>query len=259
MDNNKQGLLNFLFKILQINFYPDNLEHIQFDPRQGYYQSSCLQKSGLPLWNKSCDLVGLGLITNCEESVMTALDLSFFKDWIRTAISNDIMKKRKWRKSKVLKDIFLNDLKTASSCQIGVKKYVPDSEKQLSLPNSAVSQSKPKFQPLSENLRVITDCGVEIRLDTGMIHSPIHYRDVKNSKELLDLFQTDFRYQPNQKCEWLITAPRNDQKVGIKFKYFDLHPDFDRLEIEEPLMFSYIHIKILTQNQIITVLEDTLV
>ena len=117
VENNKQGMLNFLFKILLLNFYPDNLEHIQFDPRQGYYQSSCLQKSGLPLWNKSCDLVGLGLITNCEESVMTALDLNFFQDWIRTAISTDIMKKRKWRKSKVLKDIFLNDLKTASmSC-----------------------------------------------------------------------------------------------------------------------------------------------
>ena len=188
----------------------------------------------MPYWSETCDLVGLGLTTNCEESVVMALDLNFFTNWIRTAISTDIMKKTKWRKSKVLKDIFLNDLKTASSCQIGEKTKNSQLNKQQNLPKQTVTQTKPKFRPLSENLRVITDCGVEIRLDSGIIHSPIHYRDVKNSKELLDLFQTDYRYQPNQKCEWLITAPKNDQKVGIKFKYFDLHPDFDRLEIEEP-------------------------
>ncbi len=27
-----------------------------------------------------------------------------------------------------------------------------------------------------ENLRVITECGVEVRLESGIIHSPIHYR-----------------------------------------------------------------------------------
>ena len=57
-------------------------------------------------------------------------------------------------------------------------------------------------------------------------------RDVQNSKELLALFQKDYRYRPNQKCEWVITAPNKNQKVGIQFKYFDLDPEFDRLEIE---------------------------
>ena len=40
------------------------------------------------------------------------------------------------------------------------------------------------------------------------------------------------RYRPNQRCEWLITAPRHDQKVGLRFRYFDLHPRYDRLEVE---------------------------
>ena len=41
------------------------------------------------------------------------------------------------------------------------------------------------------------------------------------------------RYRPNLKCEWLITAPTEKDKVGIKFQYWDLHPEYDHLEVEE--------------------------
>jgi hypothetical protein len=54
---------------------------------------------------------------------------------------------------------------------------------------------------------------------------------VKSSLELLNLYQTSYTYRPNLSCQWLITAPSPDQRVGIKFQYFDLHPDFDRLEV----------------------------
>ena len=79
---------------------------------------------------------------------------------------------------------------------------------------------------------MITDCGVEIRLEAGVIQSPIHYRDVQNYSELLSLLQQDYKYRPNQQCEWLITAPSRDLKVGLRFQYFDLHPQYDRLEVK---------------------------
>jgi hypothetical protein len=47
----------------------------------------------------------------------------------------------------------------------------------------------------------------------------------------VNLYQTSYTYRPNLACHWLITAPSPDQRVGIKFQYFDLHPDFDRLEV----------------------------
>ena len=67
-----------------------------------------------------------------------------------------------------------------------------------------------------------------------MIHSPIHYKDVRSYRELLELLQRDYRYKyrPNQRCEWVITAPSTHQKVGLRFTYFDLHPEYDRLEVE---------------------------
>ena len=56
-----------------------------------------------------------------------------------------------------------------------------------------------------------------------------------------------YKYRPNMDCQWLITAPTERDKVGlrrihqpstspqvgIKFQYFDLHPVYDHLEVQE--------------------------
>ena len=173
----------------------------------------------------------MNLLSNCEESIIVALNLDNLKKWIRVAITTDIIRNQKWKKHQLLKRLFLNELKEGSQCGENLQSGI-STEVQERTPNTKIIQTTPTFKRLSENLRVITSCGVEVRLDSGMIHSPIHYRDVQNSKELLALFQKDYRYRPNQKCEWVITAPNKNQKVGIQFKYFDLDPEFDRLEIE---------------------------
>ena len=136
----------------------------------------------------------------------------------------------------VVKRLFLNELKEGSQCERNLQSHNIFEVKEEMTVNTKIVQVTPTFKRLSENLRVITSCGVEVRLNTGIIHSPIHYRDVQNSKELLALFQKDYRYRPNQKCEWVITAPNKSQKVGIQFKYFDLDPEYDRLEIEVNLV-----------------------
>ena len=213
-------------------FADEYLEQIQLDPREGYYVTSCLHKSGTPIFTKRCIVQAMILITNCQESFIIALNFQNLKAWILTAIMTDIMKFKKWKKSNVLRKLYHNEMKKFSKCEHFI---IPEVSNTLDrkIPNRVIEQEKPRFRPLSENLRVITDCGVEVRAQTGIIHSPIHYKDVKNSKELLNLLQNDYKYRPNQECEWLITAPRRGQKVGIQFKYFDLHPEFDRLEIVE--------------------------
>jgi len=77
---------------------------------------------------------------------------------------------------------------------------------------------------------------LQVRLNSGIIHSPIHYRDVKTDAELEDLVREGryaYKYRPNMDCQWLITAPTEKDKVGIKFQYFDLHPVYDHLEVKE--------------------------
>ena len=207
-------------------------EHIQFDPREGFYSSSCLYKSGEPIFDDSCNLVAMSLLSDCEESIIVALNLDNLKKWIRIAITTDIIRNQKWKKNKFLKRLFLNELKEGSQCGRNLQSHkILEVNEEMTV-DTKIVQVTPTFKRLSENLRVITSCGVEVRLNTGIIHSPIHYRDVQNSKELLALFQKDYRYRPNQKCEWVITAPNKSQKVGIQFKYFDLDPEYDRLEIE---------------------------
>ena len=97
----------------------------------------------------------------------------------------------------------------------------------------AVEARDPEFSPLGDNLKVITECGVEVRLESGIIHSPIHYRDVADSGQLADIARTGYKYRPKQHCQWVIRAPDKEHKIGIKFQYFDLHPDYDRLDVEE--------------------------
>ena len=173
----------------------------------------------------------MSLLSNCEETITVAMNLESLKEWIRIAITTDIIRYRKWKKTGVMKKMFINELQEGSVCRRDTDAGYT-SLKAETIPNTEVVQTKPIFKRLSENLRVITSCGVEVRLNAGIIHSPIHYRDVKNSRELLRLFQKDYRYRPNQQCEWVITAPNKNQKVGIQFQYFDLDPEFDRLEIE---------------------------
>ena len=173
----------------------------------------------------------MSLLSNCEDSIIVALNFDNLKKWIRIAITTDIIRNQKWKKNKLLKRLFLKELKGGSQCGENLQSFT-NREAIVPTLSSKILQTKPTFKRLSENLRVITSCGVEVRLNTGIIHSPIQYKDVQNSKELLDLFQKEYRYRPNQKCEWVITAPNRNQKVGIQFKYFDLDPEFDRLEIE---------------------------
>ena len=207
-------------------------EHIQFDPREGYYASSCLYKSGDPIFDDRCHLVAMSLLSNCEESIIVALNLNNLKKWIRIAITTDIIRNQKWKKHKFLKRLFLNELKEGDQCGRNFYSNQISEVTGETTHSTKTIQTTPTFKRLSENLRVITSCGVEVRLNAGIIHSPIHYRDIQDSKELLALFQKDYRYRPNQKCQWVITAPNKCQKVGIQFKYFYLDPEYDRLEIE---------------------------
>ena len=232
-------------KFTKKNSVGNLFEHIQFDPREGYYSSSCFYKSGKPIFDNMCHLVAMSLLSNCEESILVALNLEHLKKWIRITITTDIVRNQKWKKHKFLKRLFINELKEGSQCGKNLQPNNITKVMDTTL-NNKIIQATPTFKRLSENLRVITSCGVEIRLNTGMIHSPIHYRDVQNSKELLSLFQKDYRYRPNQKCEWLITAPTKNQKVGIQFNYFDLDPEFDRLEIE---VILHIYISLSIQNE----------
>ena len=71
---------------------------------------------------------------------------------------------------------------------------------------------------------------LQVRLNSGIIHSPIHYRDVKTDAELEDLVSVGeedlveksvqvregryaYKYRPNMDCQWLITAPTEKDKV----------------------------------------------
>lgn len=71
---------------------------------------------------------------------------------------------------------------------------------------------------------------LQVRLNSGIIHSPIHYRDVKTDAELEDLVSVReedlvetavqvregryaYKYRPNMDCQWLITAPTEKDKV----------------------------------------------
>ena len=180
----------------------------------------------------------MSLLSNCDESIIVALNFDNLKNWIRIAITTDIIRNQKWKSNKILKRLFLKELKERNQCGENIQS-ITNTEALGTTLSTKILQTKPTFKRLSENLRVITSCGVEVRLNTGIIHSPIQYKDVQNSKELLALFQKEYRYRPNQKCEWVITAPNKNQKVGIQFKYFDLDPEFDRLEIE--LSFDYIN------------------
>ena len=74
---------------------------------------------------------------------------------------------------------------------------------------------------------------LQVRLNSGIIHSPIHYRDVKTDAELEDLVSIGeeevmwlrsvsvqvregryaYKYRPNMDCQWLITAPTEKDKV----------------------------------------------
>ena len=51
-------------------------------------------------------------------------------------------------------------------------------------------------------------------------------------RQLLNIFHTNYKYRPKQRCEWVITAPTSKDRVGLKFQYFDLHPEYDRLDVE---------------------------
>ena len=206
------------------------MEQIQFDPREGYYFSSCMHKSGLPIFDEECNLAAMVILTNCEESLVIANNLQHFSAWIDAAVLTDILKNRKWKQSSAMKKIFIKELKLSNNCKELNEPDIMNENYSSSYP--IIRQQKPIFEPLKRKLRVITDCGVEVRLESGIIHSPIHFKDVNNSLDLYNLLQRDFKYRPNQKCEWLITAPKKNQKVGIRFQYFDLHPGFDRLDIE---------------------------
>ena len=215
----------------------DAREYVDLDPRQGYYRNSCLHKSGRPLLSK-CRVEALVVQSSCDESRIIAVDINIYRDWIKTAIITDTLKYKMYKRNRIIRGMFLKELRHSKSCpQVEGKNvllFKKDKKSENSF-DSVIVQQPPKFVSLPEELRVITDCGVEIRLETGVIHSPIHYKDVTTYKELLSLLQHDlrYRYRPALRCEWLITAPSQEQKVGLRFQYFDLHPHYDRLEVEE--------------------------
>ena len=226
-----------VLRSVQARHYLGRLELL--DPGQGYYRAACLQTSGLAVLDTTshhCRLEALVLRSTCDLNTIVALDLRFYRDWLRSAILTDILKHRELRRRRntPTRGLFLQELRNSKSCPPLAGKDVQRLARQTNLATSGrtVVQKPPEFGSLPEDLRVITDCGVEIRLEAGVIQSPIHYRDVQNYSELLGLLQQDYKYRPNQQCEWLITSPRRDQKVGLRFQYFDLHPQYDRLEVE---------------------------
>ena len=212
---------------------------LDLDPRQGYYRGGCLHHSGRPLWNtEDCRVEAIVLLSDCEQSRVIALDINLYKDWIRTAILTDTLKHKTFRRNRMLRGLFLKELRHSKTCPPVTGKDInlfKRSRKLEHSPGTVISPQAPQFSSMPEDVRVVTDCGVEIRLEKGIVHSPIHYKDVTNYTELVTLLQRDFtyKYRPNQKCEWLITAPTNQQKVGLRFLYFDLHPSYDRLEVTE--------------------------
>lgn len=98
-------------------FADEYLEQIQLDPREGYYVTSCLHKSGTPIFTKRCIVQAMILITNCQESFIIALNFQNLKAWILTAIMTDIMKFKKWKKSNVLRKLYHNEMKKFSKCE----------------------------------------------------------------------------------------------------------------------------------------------
>ena len=209
------------------------------DPGQGYYRAACLHTSGLAVLQSShCRLEALVLLSGCHLGTVVALDLSLYRDWLRAAVLRDILKHRQLRRRRnyPTRGLFLQELRNSKACPPLAGKDVQHlavRQTNLATSGQTVVPQPPQFSsvPVSD-LRVITDCGVEIRLEAGVIQSPIHYHNVHNYSQLLGLLGQDFKYRPGQRCEWLITAPRQDLKVGLRFQYFDLHPHYDRLEVE---------------------------
>ena len=210
--------------------YGDQLLRFRYDPRTVHYYTASFHKTGRPVLDKNCHLQGMILRTNFDKSLSVVLQIESYRNWIASSINTHSIKTKTWNKTKELNSLFLEEISSSNKCSEPIERIEEDQD---ILPQNTVEPESPSFTQLTDNMRVITDCGVEIRLESGIIHSPIHFRDVKNSRELLELLQNDYRYRPNQRCEWVITAPSQHQKVGLRFKFFDLHPDFDRLEIEE--------------------------
>ena len=149
-----------------------------------------------------CRLEALLLTASCDLNTLVALDLRLYSDWIRAAILTDSLRHRQYRQQRrrrrgsPTRGLFLQALRDSKTCP-----PLPGQDIQLlsrqtnpSTPVRTVVQKPPEFGSLPEDLRVITECGVEIRLEAGIIQSPIHYRHVQSYAELLDLLQQDYRY-----------------------------------------------------------------
>jgi len=206
------------------------------DPREGYYRKSCWHKSGTPVYSDdSCSPQFMVLVASCNSSRALALDLRPYVTWIENTIITDILSSEV--RTPLAKPLLFKYTRLAGKCKTNVFNglAIHTSTDRWLEPKVIVEEKETKFEPAQENLRVITECGVEVRLKSGMIHSPIHYRNVNSSRELSRLSSStrSYKYRPNMDCQWLITAPSKAEKVGIKFQYFDLYPDFDRLQIED--------------------------
>ncbi|XP_023334189.1 uncharacterized protein LOC111705771 [Eurytemora carolleeae] len=217
-------------------------DYPSLDPRQGFYKSSCFGNSGKVLRHRnstSCIPDYLILVQECTKSTAIALDLSLYNSWIENTILTDVLTVQESNSTvqyvPKVKHLLGKHIRKSQNCQSGYyQNYeVYHAQSRRIKPLNTIQDAEPQFNPLSQNLRVITECGVEIRLESGIIHSPIHFRDIKTGNELKTLQYLNYKYRPNMECEWVITAQSKDQKIGIKFLYFDLHPGFDKLEIED--------------------------
>ena len=190
------------------------------DPGQGHYWAACLHTSGLAVTSsdtsRDCRLEALLLTSSCHLSSLLALDIRLYRDWIRAAILADTLRhlgqprkrrrrrRRRRRNNSPTRGLFLQELRSSRTCPPLPGKDVHqfhglDRKTHLGTPEvRTVVQKPPEFASLpspEEDLRVITDCGVEVRLEAGVIQSPIHYRDVTTYRELVALLQQDYKYR----------------------------------------------------------------
>ena len=162
------------------------------DPREGYYRQACWHLAGAPFFLPSCTVAALLLAPGCGGGGV-ALSLAPYSSWLQATITTDLLRTGGWRASRTLRKLFRRDVKRAEVCpELDSRRVYRDKEEGRG-PGRSESEG-PKWEELGPSLAVVTQCGVEVRLRSGIIHSPVHYRDVTTAAELGELLQ-DRRYK----------------------------------------------------------------
>ena len=128
------------------------------DPGQGYYRAACLQNSGLAVLDTTahhCRLEALVLRSTCDLNTIVALDLRFYRDWLRSAILTDTLKHRQLRRRRntPTRGLFLQELRNSKPCPPLAGKDVQLLARKTNLGTSVrtVVRKPPQFGPLPED------------------------------------------------------------------------------------------------------------